>query len=150
VDSASSPLVLGGHGVGYAFLQWLLGWHQVFEQRVQGQEQAQVAFVRFGVFGFGDKALWLAAQGGFLGNVLGQLFGRDLGTVRRPVGVGAQEHLLASQLGLLQRAEQVGGRDLVGGDAGVEVLVQVLRGCSPVSRHRGVPGTGAPWPAQSP
>jgi hypothetical protein len=41
------------------------------------------------------------------------------------VGVGAQEHLLAAELGLLQRAKQVGGEDLVGGDTGVEGLVQV-------------------------
>ncbi|MNK99116.1 hypothetical protein D3C87_1194970 [compost metagenome] len=41
------------------------------------------------------------------------------------MGVGAQEHLLAILLGLLQRAEQVRGRNPVRGQALVEVLVEV-------------------------
>ena len=123
---AEQRVVAFGFGqVRDAFLQRLFRWHQVFEQRVQGQEQTQVAFMRLGFFGLGDKALWLATERGLLGNRLGQLLGGDFRAVRRPVGVGAQEHLLAAQFGLLQRAKQVRGRDLVGGDTGVEVLIQV-------------------------
>ncbi len=41
------------------------------------------------------------------------------------MGVGPQEYLLAVLLGLLQRAEQVGGEDVLGGGAGVEVTVEI-------------------------
>ncbi|KWV90186.1 hypothetical protein PFLmoz3_00184 [Pseudomonas fluorescens] len=81
--------------------------------------------MRFGFLGLGDKTLRLAAQWGLVGNRLGQLLGGDFGTVRGPVGIGTQEHLLAGELGLLQRAEQVWRRDVVCRHAGVEVLVQV-------------------------
>ena len=111
--------------MGDAFFQRFFRWHQVFEQRVQGQEQTQVAFMRLGFLGLGDKALRLAAQWGLVGNRLGQLLGGDFGTVWGPVGVGAQEHLLATQLGLLQRAEQVRGRNVVRRHSSMEILVQI-------------------------
>ena len=111
--------------VGDAFFQRLFRWHQVFEQRVQGQEQTQVTFMWLGFLSLGDKTLRLAAQWGFVGNRLGQLLGGDFGTVRCPVSIGAQEHLLAGELGLLQRAEQIWSWNVVRRHSGMEVLVQV-------------------------
>ena len=81
--------------------------------------------MRLGFLGLGDKTLRLAAQWGLVGNRLGQLLGGDFGTVWGPVGVGAQEHLLATQLGLLQRAEQVRGRNVVRRHSSMEILVQI-------------------------
>ena len=108
-------LVFGRHGV--ALLQRFLRRHQVFEQRVQRQEQTQVALVRDFFRRLGDEVLRFAAQRVLVGNGPGQAVGGDFGAFRGPVGVGAQEHLLAVVLGRLQGAEQVRGRDPVGGQA---------------------------------
>ncbi|MNS77055.1 hypothetical protein D3C72_1106260 [compost metagenome] len=108
-----------------ALLQVVRGWQQVAEQRVQWKEVGQVALVWRGAAGFGDERLRVAVEQALTADRFGQCLRRHFGAHRRPVGVGAQEHLAAG-LGLLHGGHQVRGEHVGLACLGMELVVQVV------------------------